>query len=207
MQTHKRMQVALGAAAALFTGEKGWLRATSRGSQATREGIRQVRRTAIVGLGLGVWMLVAVAPVAAVGTSYSGSLAPPNTASDAVSGDVIQLNGAGTFDTSGSISWKGTFKHFDSAGNVVARGRYQATEFVTFDAFGGPSPGFQGGVLEFEATFFPAGQDPVENVTVIVTCDVFAPTPTTEGITVSFPGGPDFSQSTGGFNLFHLSSS
>jgi len=95
----------------------------------------------------------------------------------------------------------GSFTIFSSAGAVVARGTWQATGFTSFDAFGGPSPGIQGGVLDITVTLFPDGGTPETGVPMSVTCRVNHPTGFTgeEGTTVD-----GFTEKTGGNTLFHL---
>jgi hypothetical protein len=97
----------------------------------------------------------------------------------------------------------GSFTHTTSTGALVHRGVWVATGFDSFVAFGGPSPGFQGGVLEITATLFPVGEAPVAGVPIKVTCLINAPGGFTgdEGTTV----GP-FTEQTGGMTFFHLNS-
>jgi len=137
----------------------------------------------------------------AQGAVYSFNLDPPNTAADE-SGNVIRVTGAGVFDTgSGAVRATGSFTIFNSAGAVTGRGTWRATDFGSFDSFGGPSPGFQGGVLEITVTLFPQGGSPITDVPMSITCLVNAPPGFTEdeGTTVG-----DFTEKTGGTTLFHL---
>jgi len=138
--------------------------------------------------------------VAASATMYSFNLDPPNTTENS-SGETIRLTGSGTFDTGGggSVVASGSFTHFNSAGAVVARGTWQATAFNGFNAFGGPNPGTQGGVLDITVTLFPNGGAPVTGVPMEVTCVVNSPGGFEEGTTVG-----DFTEKTGGTTLFHL---
>jgi len=144
--------------------------------------------------------LTVVPPATAQGAVYSFNLDPPNTAADE-SGNVIRVTGAGVFDTGGAVRATGSFTIFNSAGAVTGRGTWRATDFVSFDSFGGPSPGFQGGVLEITVTLFPQGGSPITDVPMSITCLVNAPPGFTEdeGTTVW-----DFMEKTGGTTLFHL---
>ena len=141
-------------------------------------------------------------PVAtAQGAVYSFNLDPPNTAENE-SGNVIRVTGAGVFDTvSGAVRATGSFTIFDLAGAVTSRGTWRATDFDSFLSFGGPSPGFQGGVLDITVTLFPKGGGPITDVPMGITCLVNAPPGFTEdeGTTVG-----DFTEKTGGTTLFHL---
>ena len=142
-----------------------------------------------------------VAPLAtAQGAVYSFNLDPPNTAADE-SGNVIRVTGAGVFDTGGAVRATGSFTIFNSAGAVTGRGTWRATDFVSFDSFGGPSPGIQGGVLEITVTLFPQGGAPITDVPMSITCLVNAPSgfKEDEGTTVW-----DFTEKTGGTTVFHL---
>ena len=141
-------------------------------------------------------------PISANATTYSFNLIGPNTA-EASSGDTIRVTGSGTFNAAGagSVVASGAFTHFLANGSVFARGTWQATAFNSFDAFGGPNPGTQGGVLEITITLFPKGGAAVTGVPMSVTCLVNKPASFTEeeGTTVA-----DFTEKTGGQTLFHL---
>ena len=96
-----------------------------------------------------------VAPAYASGSSWTFTLTGPNVAlatatiggTPVVAGDTLRVTGAGTFDTTGSASGGGSFTHMTASGSLVAKGTWTATGFVSFTSFGGPSPGFQGGIL------------------------------------------------------------
>ena len=159
---------------------------------------------------LGAMLLVAVLlplhlapPIAARATRYSFNLIVPNTA-EASSGDTIRVTGSGTFrafNVGNSVVASGSFTQFRANGSVFARGTWQATAFNSFDAFGGPNPGTQGGVLEITVTLFPHGGAAVTGVPMSVTCLVNKPAGFTEdeGTTVG-----EFTEKTGGQTLFHL---
>ncbi len=140
-------------------------------------------------------------PIAANTTMYSLELLGPNTAENS-SGDTIRVTGAGTFNPGAdSVVASGSFTHFLANGSVFARGHWQATAFISFEAFGGPNPGTQGGVLEITVTLFPKGGGPVTGVPMSVTCLVNKPAGFTEdeGTTVA-----EFTEKTGGFTLFQV---
>lgn len=140
---------------------------------------------------------------AAVGSAdpVSFNLIGPNTA-EATSGDIIRTTGSGSFDaTAGAIVASGSFTHTTAGGSLVARGTWVATAFISFEGFGGPNPGTQGGQLKLTATLFPVGGSPVTGVPMSVTCLVNKPASFTEdeGTTVGA-----FTDKTGGQTLFHL---
>jgi hypothetical protein len=148
--------------------------------------------------------LLAFAPAASASTSYSFNLHTPNTAVNPGTGDTIRVTGSGTFDTSaGSVVASGSFTHTTSSGALVARGVWVATGFGSFEPFGGPNPGLQGGVLEITVTLFPVGGAPHTGVPMKVTCLINAPGGFTgdEGTSVGA-----FAEQTGGATFFHLNS-
>ena len=141
-------------------------------------------------------------PIAASGTTFSFNLIGPNTAVNSSVGETIGVTGAGTFDPgAGTVEASGAFIVFNSAGAEVTLGNWKATAFNGFNAFGGPNPGTQGGVLEITATFFPNNGGALKGVPMSVTCLVNAPSGFTEdeGTTIA-----DFTEKTGGTTLFHL---
>ncbi len=148
--------------------------------------------------------LMALAPAASASTAYSFNLHTPNTAVNPGNGDIIRVTGSGTFDTSAeAVVASGSFTHTTSSGALVHRGVWVATDFGSFDAFGGPNNGFQGGVLEITATLFPVGGAPVTGVPITVNCLINAPGGFTgdEGTAVGA-----FTERTGGQTFFHLNS-
>ena len=102
-------------------------------------------------------VFVAMPLVGAQGeTSYSFTLMGPNVSEAEMSrppshveaGDLIRLTGSGTFDTStGAVSGGGSFQHIKYDGTVHGKGVWTVKEFVSFDSYGGPHPGKQGGLL------------------------------------------------------------
>lgn len=151
-------------------------------------------------------VVLGVAPTAtATASSFTFNFIVPNTAESASTGDVIRVNGALTFDTEAETAvGGGSFAHFDSSGATLARGHWEATGFTSFVSFGGPSNGFQGGILVITATLFPSGGTAVTGVTFTMVCAVNGPPGTEDTLTVDFPSGQDFLVPTGGFNLIHL---
>ena len=111
------------------------------------------------------------------GADWSFSLDGVNTSVDA-GGNVLQTNGAGTFnDDDETVIANGRFTLLDATGAVTGRGRWSATAFVDFSqgdapAPGGPSPGFQAGILDITVTFFPVGGDPVTDLDMRVVCNI-----------------------------------
>lgn len=78
--------------------------------------------------------------------SYGFNMVGPNASKDPSSGNTIKVVGGGSFDTTaGTVVATGSFAEFDASGSVIAQGTWQATAFVSFVSYGGPSPGFQGG--------------------------------------------------------------
>jgi hypothetical protein len=148
---------------------------------------------------------VSVLPAGAQGTAYSFNLITANTAtaeSGPFAGDTIRLDGAGTFDTgSRAIVATGKFTHTKADGTVFARGTWRADGFVSFEPFGGPNAGTQGGVLSFTATVTHNGAVVFTGLPMSVTCLVNAPSGFTEEEGTTF--GP-FTEKTGGMTLFHL---
>jgi len=151
-------------------------------------------------------LAASAAPASATGTAYTFNLIGPNTAeahAGAFVGDTIRLTGSGAFDTGAHmVVAGGSFTHIKADGSVFARGTWQATAFTSFDPFGGPNRGQQGGELVIVVTLFPAGGSPVSGLPMIVTCELGSPPPNTEeGTSVG-----DFTERTGGLTLMHLAS-
>ena len=85
--------------------------------------------------------------------SYGFNMVGPNASKDPSSGNTIKVVGGGSFDTTaGTVVATGSFAEFDASGSVIAQGTWQATAFVSFVSYGGPSPGFQGGQLMLTVT-------------------------------------------------------
>jgi hypothetical protein len=133
--------------------------------------------------------------------TYSFTLNGPQAAGDPNTGNTILVTGSGSFDPSaGTVIGSGSFTTFTSGGAVVSRGTWKATSFISFDSFGGFSPGLQGGVLNITVTLSPNAGTPVTGVSMAVTCRIKAPPNTgAEGIIIG-----SFTNTLAGHTLFHL---
>jgi len=170
-------------------------------------------------------VFVAIPLVGAQGeTSYSFTLMGPNVSKAAITipgthveaGDLVRLTGSGTFDTStGAVSGCGSFEHIKSDGTVHGKGVWTVKQFVSFDSYGGPHPGKQGGLLKIivEATSTWSVHWDITGpekfiFMFIVSCRVNAPVGAPdEGVTVW--GGPGYAVPifgivVSGRTLFHL---
>jgi len=150
--------------------------------------------------------LVLAAPAVASTATYRFDLIGPQTAEDSSTNDNIAMTGSGSFDPSANnVVASGNFAIFSASGSELSAGKWEATKFLSFDAFGGPNSGEQGGVLDITVTLFPAGGSPITNVSLKVTCLINAPKGFTgkEGVTVSGAVG-SFTDSARGRTLFHL---
>ncbi len=112
----------------------------------------------------------------------------------------MRITGSGTFDTSSNgVSGGGSVTHFRPDGTAFARGTWVLTGFVSFNSYGGPSPGVQGGVLTAKVTII-GPEATFTGLTLQVSCKVNAP-----------PGAPDegttlpglFGDAASGLTLFH----
>src|SRR5712692_3130801 len=133
-------------------------------------------------------------------SSYSFTLVGPQTTGDGP-GSTIRTTGSGSFDTEArTVVASGSFTESNSTGGT-ARGTWTATSFVSFQPFGGPNPGSQGGVLQILVTMSFAGKDQETNVPMSVTCRINHPLGFTgeEGITIG-----SFREIIRGATLFHL---
>ena len=119
---------------------------------------------------------------------------------DAVSGasDRMIITGDGSFNGN-QAHGGGTFDHFQAGAtlplHIVASGTWKANDVVSFTHSATSHGPFEGGVLVMHATFFPTGQPEIKNVTVEVDCNlgpIGFNTGKTEGVVVTFPGGPVF---------------
>jgi hypothetical protein len=158
-----------------------------------------MRRSSIIALSSLV-MLWFFATAQASGTSNGFNLVGPQTTTDPSTGNTIRTTGGGSFDTTaGTVVASGSFTISDSSGAVISKGTWTATGFGSFQSFGGPRPGFQGGQLQMTVTlsFNGGGQETGQPMS--VTCLINAPPGFTEGITVS-----TFTVINRGATLFHL---
>ena len=152
----------------------------------------------IVSLVVALLALVRIATAADV--TYSFELLGPQITTSS-SGASIAMTGTGSFDdTEGTVVASGSFVQFTANGSVAANGKWSATSFVSFDSFGGPNPGLQGGQLVMIVTLFPKGGSPQTGLSMSVTCLVGSPPPgAIEGVTIG-----NFTTPVRGHTLFHL---
>ncbi len=135
-------------------------------------------------------------------TSFSFNFEGPVFVENPSTGDTLRLTGAGTFNpTAGTVTASGSFTHFLSDGSVFRRGTWAATGFTSFTGFGGPNNGLQGGVLAITVKLFPNGGAPVTGVPMTITCMIFAPPGTEEGVTLD-----GFTELTSGTSVMHVAS-
>ena len=126
----------------------------------------------------------------------------PSGGGGTFAGDNIEVTGSGSFDpAAGTVVASGSFTISTPSGSEVRKGIWKASSLDSFQAFGGPRPGFQGGQLKIIVTVFPDGGSPRPNVPVTVNCLIFAPPgfSGSEGITFG-----EFTQVVRGATLFHL---
>ncbi len=118
-----------------------------------------------------------------------------------VAGAVLRLAGSGSFDiSSGTASGGGSFTHYNPDGSVFARGTWVVTGFQSFNPYGGPSSGIQGGLLLVTITLF-GPEATFAGLTLQVSCLVNSPSGAPgEGTTILglFP------VPVGGSTLFHV---
>jgi len=124
---------------------------------------------------------------------------------DAVSGtsDRMIITGDGGFNRN-QAHGGGTFDHFQAGAtlplHIVASGTWKANDVVSFTHSATSHGPFEGGVLVMHATFYPTGQPAIKNVTVEVDCNlgpIGFNTGKTEGVILTFPGGPVFGPTPG----------
>ena len=160
--------------------------------------------------------LPALPIVHASASTFSFNLTGPNF-SEAENGDIIRLTGSGSFTctlaggsfpkdcTGGSVvDGTGSFTHRNSGGALVAKGTWVAAGFVSFTSYGGPSNGFQGGLLKITVTLFPSGGGSFGPVEMWISCEINAPGGAPEE-GASLPGA-GFIEQISGLTVIHLSS-
>jgi len=135
------------------------------------------------------------------GSTASGQAGYHFLVFDAVSGttDRMIITGDGGFNGN-QAHGGGTFDHFRAVGSpplpVVASGTWKANDVVSFTHSPTNHGGvFEGGTLVMHATFYPIGQPAIPNVTMEVDCNlgpIGFSTGKTEGVIITFPGGPVF---------------
>ena len=125
--------------------------------------------------------------------------------------DRLIIQGDGSFNRN-RASGGGTFDHFLAGtgppATLVATGTWKAGDVVSWSP--GSSHGiFEGGTLTIHATVKPVGQPAIKNVLVTIYCNLgpagFS-TGHAEGVDVTFPGEPMFTQTspTTGVTVFSL---
>ena len=135
---------------------------------------------------------------------YHFELQGLNTAVDSF-GNVIAINGQGNFDTTQpTVKASGTYTVYDSTGAVTSKGKWVATDFVSFAPGGGVNNGFQTGLLRLSITLRPKGGAPIPNVPMSVFCEPGevpgpAEADSGDGTTVG-----NFTINAHGFTLFQL---
>src|SRR6266568_3698107 len=115
--------------------------------------------------------------------------------------DRLILQGDGSFNRN-RASGGGTFDHFLAGtgppATLVATGTWKAEDVVSWSP--GLSHGiFEGGTLMIHATVKPVGQPAIRNVLLAIYCNLGPAGFTTgheEGVDVTLPGGPMFTQTT-----------
>jgi hypothetical protein len=154
---------------------------------------------------LGLLLAALFLPVAtAQAAVYNFQLQGLNTAADG-NGNVIAMTGDGQFDTvRNTVKASGSFTTYDSTGAVVSKGTWVATDFVSFDSYGGVNRGFQTGLLDIDIALLPKGGGAITGLPMTVHCDGDevpgpAEADNDDGITVG-----SYTQPTGGFTLFQL---
>jgi hypothetical protein len=158
---------------------------------------------------VGLLALALLAGGAAGGNGHKGDHGSPANGQtgyhflvfDAVSGtsDRMIITGDGSFNANRAHGG-GSFDHFQTGATVplhiVASGTWKANDVVSFTHSPTSHGPFEGGELVMHATFYPTGQPPIKNVTVDVVCNLgpigFSIPGKTEGVVVTFPGGPVF---------------
>jgi hypothetical protein len=157
--------------------------------------------------------------VSAQSTSFYFNLITPNVSKALATitimgvtvekGSTTRLTGSGTFDSStDAVTGGGSVTGFTPSGSVDVRGTWTVTDFVSFQSYGGPSPGIQGGLLMVKASFtitftFNGATMTFSGIPVQVSCMVNAPSGAPhEGTTI--PG--IFDEAVSGLTLFHESS-
>jgi hypothetical protein len=125
--------------------------------------------------------------------------------------DRLILQGDGSFNRN-RASGGGTFDHFLAGtgppATLVATGTWKAEDVVSWSP--GSSHGiFEGGTLMIHATVKPVGQPAIKHVLLAIYCNLGPAGFTTghaEGVDVTIPGGPMFTQTspTTGVTVFSL---
>jgi hypothetical protein len=146
----------------------------------------------------GVVVFLAFGGTATAADVIGFNLVGPQVTKSSSDGSSITTTGSGSFDTAGTVVAGGSFSVRDANGSVTAHGSWAATGFTHFDSYGGPNSGHEGGKLLITVTLFPQGGSPQAGLPMDITCEIFAPVITFEGVTVGKFDTPEF-----GHTLFH----
>ena len=147
----------------------------------------------------GVVVLLAFGGTATGADLFGFNLVGPQVTKSSSDGSSITMTGSGSFDAAaGTVVGGGSFSVRDANGSITTHGSWAATAFTHFDSFGGPNSGHEGGQLLITATLFPQGGPPQAGLPMDITCEIFAPVITFEGVTVGKFDTPEF-----GHTLFH----
>lgn len=131
------------------------------------------------------------------------------TVSTASNGDVIELAGGGTLSIHPkSVTGKGTFKHMDADGNLLAEGKWKAEQLLSFHSYGsGAVQGLpeetEGGLALIRVSLWVAG---TKVATAVLQVDCLLgdkiPAGATEGVRLAVQGGPNFNKEVSGFTVY-----
>ncbi len=123
----------------------------------------------------------------------------------ASNGDVVMLWGQGELTTGQkSVNGSGTYTHTDANGNVLVQGVWLSEQLISFKSFGaepGDPDSWTGGVATIRAWTSGGWQ----NAVITLTCTRGdSPKRSSEGVTMTFQGGPRFTEAVDGHPLFVL---
>lgn len=152
------------------------------------------------------------------GSLYSFNLVGPNVCratadigENIEEGDTWRVTGSGTFNIeTGAVSGDGSCTHYRD-GTVYGRGTWVVTGLLSFEPYGGPNPGHQGGLLKILITLTSTHHPKGIVLWLQVCCTIGnAPEGAKEGTTLwvgppTFPIIlPLFGEVVSGRTLFHL---
>ena len=124
----------------------------------------------------------------------------------AANGDTVAISGSGKFEPGDDdASGRGTFTHRNSAGVVLASGKWKVKELVSFKSFGlagaGFPPGAEGGVAVLQIELRPSSGGKIQALLTINCVLGSPPEGVEEGIQLNV-GFINFDHSVSGFTLF-----
>jgi hypothetical protein len=168
--------------------------------------VKKLRRSIIIVVIAAILVSAFPLQVSAQTASFSFNLVGPNvsvTTRDIivmgitlVQGTTLTLTGSGTFDTAtGAVTGGGSLTVVRPNGALFARTTWTSLSFASFNPYGGPSPGIQGGLLMLTITG-PNGGSAIIQVSCRVNAPVGAPD---EGTTI-----PGLTEAVSGLTLFHV---